>query len=290
MRDRDPSYPRLDALDADDAKLYHKAPLTSIPYRLPRTLATYEFYGCACPAPRTPTTRALWLLGLVMVVMVLVQALSCGLFFCVELPVGRPRYIDLRDVFTEFRLFNVPQGGLPSLESGTPDAAPMLIPRCAAACVKQRITCCCRCLRRCWECLPKRRHRLSVTRDPATPVDRAFRLPRCLQDHPSDVSIAASAACSTERYAVLDPGQRPGVADALLRRRGVHRLRPERVPGVPGCLPVPTKGRGALRLLPVSTGPRSGPGGNRVADMQQPPVECAPWPNLLTRQAMCLVR
>lgn len=185
MRERDPSYPRLDALDADDAKLYHKAPLTSIPYRLPRTLATYEFYGCACPAPRTPTTRALWLLGLVMVAMVLVQALSCGLFFCVELPVGRPRYIDLRDVFTEFRLFNVPQGGLPALESGTPDAAPMLIPRCGAACEAANNTAATHvcdavgiaCRNVAISCM--------LPETPATPVDRTLRLP--LQ--PAELSI-----------------------------------------------------------------------------------------------------
>ncbi|PNH05789.1 putative sodium/metabolite cotransporter BASS4, chloroplastic [Tetrabaena socialis] len=122
-REREPSFSPLDSLDLDGDAPFLK-PRTIIPYR---QLRTYEFIGIACPTPRTPTTRALWqLLAAAIIVLVLLQALSCGLFFCVALPVGRASYIDLREVFTEFRLFNQPQ---PELMSRAADAAPMLIPR-----------------------------------------------------------------------------------------------------------------------------------------------------------------
>ncbi|GFR43765.1 hypothetical protein Agub_g4877 [Astrephomene gubernaculifera] len=130
-RDREASYPHsLDALDSLSPDLFK----TPVPWNVPvkstipyRQLRTYDFVGIACPTPRTPRTRVLWhLLGLAIIALVVLQALSCRLFFCVALPVGRTSYMDLREVFTEFRLFN--QGN--SWQSVKPaDPAPMLIPR-----------------------------------------------------------------------------------------------------------------------------------------------------------------
>lgn len=105
---------------------FHKPPRTSIPYREPRRV---ELCGLTC-ALRTPKTRALCqLLALATVVLVLVQALSCGLFFCVALPIGRTSYIDLREVFTEFRLFNAPTQPRLATAGSLDSGAPMLIPR-----------------------------------------------------------------------------------------------------------------------------------------------------------------
>lgn len=119
----------LNGLDSLEPPRYHKQPLTRIPYRKP---CTYEFVGIACPA-RTSTTRALCpLFGLVIVAMFLLQALSCGLFFCVALPAVD---IDLRNLFTEYRLFNQPQDNLGN-GAMAQDAMPRLIPRYGIVCVR----------------------------------------------------------------------------------------------------------------------------------------------------------
>ncbi|GLC37790.1 hypothetical protein PLESTB_001477000 [Pleodorina starrii] len=98
-------------------------PRTTIPHRVPLTL----FVGITCPTHTRASTRALWLLGTPLVVLIMLQLLSCGPV-CDVLPVGRASYIDLREVFTEFRLFNQPQGGSRNAVKEA-EPAPMLIPR-----------------------------------------------------------------------------------------------------------------------------------------------------------------
>ncbi|GIL46724.1 hypothetical protein Vafri_3637 [Volvox africanus] len=98
-------------------------PRTTIPHRVPLAL----FVGITCPTNTRPSTRALWLLGLPLVLLILLQLFSCGPV-CDVLPVGSGPYIDLREVFTEFRLFNLPQIG-PRNSTKAADPTPMLIPR-----------------------------------------------------------------------------------------------------------------------------------------------------------------
>lgn len=58
-----------------------------------------------------PRTAVLWrLLAAMIVVLVFVQAVSCGMFFCVRVPFGHRPYVDYRDLISE-------------LDAGTPTEA-----------------------------------------------------------------------------------------------------------------------------------------------------------------------
>lgn len=125
--------------------LLPQAELTAPPPRYPAHLSTFAYLprvtraslshryhkpveacGCTC-YPRTPRTPFLCRLLVAMIaVMVFIQAISCGLFFCVTLPFGRRHYVEYRDLAEEV--------GLPSepfvQPKGRPEmSAPKLIPR-----------------------------------------------------------------------------------------------------------------------------------------------------------------
>ena len=93
-----------------------------IPYRQPRL--TLDL----CDVPFQPWSLRngvlCQLLAAGIVLLVLIQALSCGLFFCVAMPSPTTQYMDLRDLFTEFALIR------PAAQPARlPDPPPMLIPR-----------------------------------------------------------------------------------------------------------------------------------------------------------------
>lgn len=60
---------------------------------------------------RVPRTAVLWrILAAMIVVLVFIQAVSCGMFFCVRVPFGQRPYVDYRDLISE-------------LDAGTPSEA-----------------------------------------------------------------------------------------------------------------------------------------------------------------------
>lgn len=101
-------------------------PRTTIPHRVPLTLLV----GISCPTSTGLSTRALWLFGLPLLLIIVFQLFACGPV-CDVLPVGGASYIDLREVLTEFRLFNQPQWTNRNAAKAV-NPVPMLIPRCVA--------------------------------------------------------------------------------------------------------------------------------------------------------------
>lgn len=76
--------------------------------RVVRSSLPKESSSCTHHVPRT---AVLWrLLAAMMIVLFFVQAVSCGLFFCVRLPFGHGPYADYRDLISE-------------LDAGTPAEA-----------------------------------------------------------------------------------------------------------------------------------------------------------------------
>lgn len=89
-----------------------------------------KFSGISTPGALSgrrahPTQTLCRCLAGLIAALVFIHALSCGLFFCVTLPLGRRPYVDLHDLFPES--FTFPSNSL--FGSGDKPLAPKLIPR-----------------------------------------------------------------------------------------------------------------------------------------------------------------
>jgi hypothetical protein len=83
---------------------------------------TIELFGAPVQLPRPTPLR---LLGAAIVLLIFIQAVSCGLFFCVALPFGHHRaasYVDVRDIVSDVPGTQQPQG--PQAGGGVPGALP----------------------------------------------------------------------------------------------------------------------------------------------------------------------
>lgn len=81
---------------------------------------------------RVPRTAVLWrILAAMIVLLVFIQAVSCGMFFCVRVPFGHRPYVDYRDLISE-------------LDAGTPteaaDAGKPVASATSAARLQQHLT------------------------------------------------------------------------------------------------------------------------------------------------------